>query len=354
MRTPINPVPEGMQGRITSAAIAFTMDAFELQPGSPGAGGTTPLGRLGTVQATLVDDASQTTQRRMTINVSAIPDYLQPGMWIRSQVGIQVLQPVIYRLPSLIITDIARDLAQQGGGVVTAEDPGSALNGRPYEVDTAVTGTLRSLVANACATTLTRPADVTGVPDIPLPVATVVEFGTGRWDACITLGDALGVALRFTDAGDVIGVLRSAEPPAPVGIVERSVTDSGTRSRARTPTAAKVMVTRGSDTPGLIGSALASEITGGVVPGWYLPFVVVDRQEGDANTTQAQADTLARNLIRSRLADLDTWENMPILPAPWLEAGSDVVTLFGNPYVVRAVTVDYPGLTTHVTLRRIL
>ena len=349
MRPPVNPNPPGMRQRITSVAVAFTVDAYETQP----TGSTVPVGRLPAVTATLTDDASQAVARRMTVNLSAAPDWLRAGMWIRGTVGIQTLQPVIYRMPSLIITDVAEDLARLGGAVITAEDPAVVVNGRPYESDTVITGTLRSLVASRCALALTRPTDVTGVPDIPVPANTVAEFGTGGWDACLTMGDAMGYALRFTDAGDVVATDRNALAPSPVAIVERCASLGGTSHKVRAPTAARVLVTRGSDTIGLVGAASWVDIMGTAPPVWYLPYVVTDRQEGDTTTTQVQADALAKQLLRSRLADLSTYDDMPILPAPWLEAGTDVVAFYGRWYYVRAVSFDFPTLATSVTLRRV-
>lgn len=350
MRSPVNPPPGGGRQRITSVAVAITVDVWDAQPQTPD---TTPLGQLSLVDGELSDDAAQAVQRGYRLAIGPMPDWLRPGMWVRVTVGVQTLQPIIYRLPVLCITDIAQDLSTGGGAVVTAADPGEVVNGRPYEADTVLSGTLRQLVADACALALARPTDVSGVPALTLPVGTVAEFGAGRWDVCLSTGDALGVALRFNDIGDAVGVVRAAGPAAVSAVLERCVADSGAQHQVRAPTDARVLVTRGSNAIGLIGSATAATITGTPSPPWYRPFVVTDRANGDSLTTQAQADQLALDLLRARLSELDTFDNMPILPAPWLEAG-DTVEFYGLPYVARAVTLSLPSLATAVTLRRIL
>lgn len=349
MRAPVNPPPVGGQ-RITSVSVAVAVDVWEVQPATPDAA---TIGTLSNVGGRLTDDASQAVARTLTLDVGPPPDWLKPGMWLRATVGVQTLQPIIYRLPVLCVTDIAENLAANGGATVTAADPGEVVNGRPYEADTSLTGTLRALVAAVCTLALSRPTDVTGVPATTIPAGTIAEFGAGRWDVCLSTADALGVALRFTDPGDVVGVLRSATPPAPAAVVERAVADAGTGHYARTPTDARVLVTRGADTVGLIGSATSTAITGTPPPAWYRPYVVTDRLNGDATTTQTVANQLAADMLRARLSELDTYQSMPILPAPWLEAG-DVVTYGGLSYMVRAVTLDLPSLATAVTLRRIL
>lgn len=346
MRQPVNPVP-GMQIRTTSMAVSLTVDAFEQAPANTS---VPPLAQLDCVDGTLTDDASQFVQRTMTLNVAKVPSWLKAGMWIRPTIGIQNVQPIGYRLPTLIIEDITYDLAELGGGTLVCADPAAVLNGRPYETDTTLSGTLRALVSAACTLALSRPTDVTGVPAVPIPIGTIAEFGRGRWDVCVEVAEALGIVLRFTDAGDVIGTYRNALPPSPAAFVERSAGEGGTRHTARAPTAAKVLVTRGLDTVGLIGSAVA----GTAPPAWYLSYVVTDRQEGDATTTQAQADTLASNMLKAKLADLDTFESLPILGSPWLEAGVDVVTYLGQSYWVRALSLHVPSLATAVTLRRIV
>ena len=344
MRTPVNPTPSGRQ-RITSVAVATTVDVWESQPANAGAA---PIGTLSTVDGRLEDDGSQAVPRRLTLNIGPLPDWLKPGMWTRVTLGIQTVEPIIYRLPVMCVTDVAQDMSTTGGAVVSAADPSEIVNGRPYVADTAIAGTLRQLVADACTLALSRPTDVSAVPATAIPAGTIAEFGAGRWDVCLTTADALGVALHFTDIGDVVGVLRGATPPAPAAIVERAVADGGTSHHVRAPTAASVLVTRGTDTVGLVGNAATALPT----PPWYRPYVVTDRANGDATTTQAAADALAADLLRARLSELDTFDAMPILPAPWLEVG-DVVSYHGLSYAVRAVTLELPSLATAVTLRRL-
>lgn len=335
------------QRRIPSVAVSYAVAVWEMQPQTPAAA---TVGKLSLVDGRLDDDGSQPVPRTLTLNIGALPTWLKAGMWLQVTVTIRTGQPIVYRLPVLCITDVA---STTDGAVVTASDPGEVVNGRPYEADTYLSGTLRALVGAACTLALSRTTDVTGVPDTAVPAGTLAEFGAGRWDVCLSTADMLGVALRFTDPGDVVGVLRSAAPPAPSAIVERAIADAGTVHRVRAPTASAVLVTRGTDTIGLIGTATAEPITGIPVPAWYRPYVVTDRLNGAPTATQAQANQLATDLLRARLSELDTYESMPILPAPWLEAG-DVVTYRNLPYAVRAVSLDMPSLATTVTLRRIL
>lgn len=350
MRSPVNPLPTSGH-KVSSVAVAFKVEAYETQPDDPSAAS---LGRLDTVTARLVDDASQAVPRTMTVTIGRLPTWLRAGMWVRGTVGIQTVQPIIYRMPVLIVTDVSEDLGGQGGAVLTARDPGEVLNGRPYVADTTVTGTLRSVVAAACTTALTqRTTDVSGVPDVPVPAGMMAEFGAGSWDACLRVGDALGYALRFTDEGDVTALDRNLTPPSPSAVVERRLTEGGTAHHVRTPTEARVLVTRGSATVGLVGVAVWADVMTEALPPWYLPYVITDRVEGDPTTTQAQANALAKQLLRSRLSELDTWSAMPILPAPWLEAGVDVVSFYGRPYAVRAVEFEFPSLATAVTLRAV-
>jgi hypothetical protein len=336
--------------RATSLAVSLAVEVFESQPDAPDS--YIPLSTLAAVSGKLTDDASQLTQRKMSMSLSTTPDFLRAGMWIRPTIGIQRIKPILYRLPSMIITDIVADLERFGGSRIEAADPSVVLDGRPYASDTTLTGTLRSLVGEACTTALARITDVSQVPDVALPHGSVAEFGSGRWDVCVRLADALGVALMFTDPGDVIGRYRNAAPPASVANVERALLPGGSRHSVRIPSAAQVLVTRGGDTPGLVGNATAQAVLGTPLPSWYRPYVISDRHEGDPATTQAEADSLAADLIRVRVSELDSYDALPILPAPWLEAG-DVVTFGGNPYGVRAVTLDVPSLATAITLRRV-
>jgi hypothetical protein len=351
MRHPVNPIPGAGGQRIGSVAVAVTVDVWEQQPDDAD---VAPVGQLPNVDGRLVDDASQNVPRTLTVNIGDLPTWLEAGMWVRATVGIQTIQPIIYRLPVMCITNLAEDMSRTQGTTLTAKDPGEVLNGRPYEADVVLVGTLRQLVSDACTLALSRPTDVSGVPDVPVPVNTVAEFGVGRWDVCLSVADALGIALRFTDIGDPVGTYRSATPPSPAAVVQHCEATGGTSNFARIPTDAKVLVTRGSDTVGLIGSAHAPDITGVPIPPWYRPLVITDRVNGDANTTQAMADGLATDVLRARLSELDSFDSLPILPAPWLEAGVDVVTFYGATYSLRAIELGLPRLATNVTLRRLL
>jgi len=351
MRTPINPVPGNPRQRLTSTSVSFIVDVYNAQPGSPGADGTTPVGRLTPISGQLSDDASKPVQRTMTMELAKFPSWLAAGMWIKPTLGIQTVAPVRYALPTMVVTEVTVEPTDTSWGSLAASDPSEVVNGRPYEVDTALSGTLRNLVASACSLALTRATDVSGVPNLTIPADTIAEFGSGRWDVCIRVADSLGVALMFTDAGDVIGRVRADPYPDPVSIVEL-VGSSGKLLNARAPTQAKVFVDRG-DTVGLIGVADTSTITGVFPPPWYRPYVVTDQVQGDATTTQSAANQLALDLLRQRLADLDTFDSMPVLGAPWLEAGRDVVNYRSKPYGVRSMTLELPSLATTLTIRRV-
>ena len=351
MRQPVTTIPPGVRpNRITSAAVAFSVDIFRQQPGTTGADGTTPIGALAPVRGTLEDDSSQAPARTLTVDIAKLPDWLEPGMWMRPSIGIQTIQNTIYRLPTCIITDVAVEPSDSQLGTLTGKDPGEVLNNRPYEADTTLTGTLRSLVQSACSV-LTRPTNVSAVPAITIPKESIAEFGAGRWDTCLDIADALGVALRFTDDGDVIGRIRSGPFPEPMAIIEL-IEAAGSLHKVRWPTTAKVLVDRG-DITGLVGVATSQTVTGIAAPSWYPPYVITDSQQGDSTTTQTAADQLAYGLLVSKLAELDFFDSLPILPSPWLEAGADVVDLRSRNYGVRAITIDLPSLATQVTLRRI-
>ena len=332
-----------------SHARTLTVTWWREQPGAPSPGGLEPAGTLAVVSASLSDDGARPVQRQMTVELAAVPVELQVGMWIQSTLGIKLLAPDMYRLPNLMITAIDRKLDRQGGATLHAEDPATVLNGRPYEADTTLTGTLRTLVKAACDLSLRRETNVDAVPDIALPGESLAEFGSGRWDTCLKMADALGVQLRFTDDGDVKGFLRSAPAPAPAATVTQVIVPpGGTHHSTRTPTSAVVLVTRGGTVAPLTGRAAAS-----AVPAHYLSYVVVDRKEGDPMTTQAQADALAAAFLTTRLSDFDRYTDMSILPAPWLEAGEDTVEFDGAPYWVRAIQFELPALTTSITLRSV-
>lgn len=351
MRIPLNTPPGTRPHRITSSAIALSVDVYRAQPGSPGVDGTTPVGKLPVTDGELSDDASQAVQRTMTLELAGVPTWLAAGMWLRPTIGVAVIQPAVYELPTLVITEIERHPDDVSYATVSASDPAEILNTRPYEADTAVSGTLRAFVAATCAACLTRPVDVSGVPTDALPADSVAEFGAGRWDVCVQLADALGIALMFTDRGDVIGRRRSDPLPDPVCVVEL-VGSAGRVTSSRTPTAAKVYVDRG-DVVGILGTASVADITGVAPPAWYLPYVVTDQVQLDATATAGIANTLARDLLRQRLADLDTFDRVSVLPTPWLEANRDTVTYQSAIYGVRAMTLSVPTLATTLTLRRV-
>lgn len=351
MRQPINTVPGYVGAQVPSHAASLYVEWWKAQPGSPGADGSTVVGRLDVVDGNLSDDAARNVARTMNLTVATWPSTFKVGMWIRPTLGIQRLQPEIYRLPTMVVTRISQDMTRTNAVTVTADDPGTVLNGRPYEVDTTLTGTLRALVSAACTLALTRPTDVSGVPDLAIPAGTVAEFGAGRWDTCLTVADDLGVALRFTDAGDVVGRLRSAAAPGSSSLVDGALIPGGDCNYERAPTDAAVLVTRGNDAVGLVGRATAQSITGIAPPSWYPRFTITDRLEGDPTTTQAQADALAKDLLTVRLQDLKVYVDTPILPAPWLEAGADTVSYYGKLYWVRALNLDLPSLRMTVTLR---
>jgi hypothetical protein len=281
---------------LTSSVRALQVDWFTLQPGAGGAGGEFPAGHLPVVDGNFRDDASQAVQRSATFNLAYRPVGLEVGMWVRPTLGIRFVDVQMFHLANMMITSISENLNRQGGATIEVEDPASVLNGRPHTVDTTVTGTLRDMVNEACTTSLARVTDVTGVPATPVPLSTVVEFGTGRWDACITAADMLGVALRFNDIGDVIGWGRgNLAPAASADVSQAMVPPGGRRLSERYPSTTVVMLNRGSATP-LYGTASVA----GPLPNHYRPFVLTDRQDGDEFSPQSQADQLALDLLNIR------------------------------------------------------
>jgi hypothetical protein len=334
---------------ITSLAATVSVAVWQSQPANSS---TTPLVTFTPDSGRLVDDASQAVRRTLTLTLPTIPSWLQSGIWLQPTIGVAVLKPALYRLPVVCVTDISDPVGTAGPVTLTAHDPAEVVQGRPYEADTVLTGTLRSLVAEACTTALSRTTDVSGVPTTPLPAGMLAEFGRPRWSVCLDAADALGYVLRFTDAGDVLATRRADPAPAPAATIAQRLTEGGTDRYERAPTSARVLVSRGTGAVGLVGRAEWAQVTSTPLPAWYRPYVVCDRRDGDPTTTQAQADALALDLLRARLADLDTYQDMPIAPAPWLEAGVDTVTFYGRAYWVRAVSVDLPSLATAVTLRR--
>src|SRR5262245_21495692 len=184
MRAPVgSPPPSVVQ--MASTAVSLAVEVWEQQPVE----GSTPRGMLAAVSGTFTDDASQATQRRMTLNLTERPGWLYAGMWVRASVGVNRL---IYALPTMCVTEIQENLGELGGASLAAGDPSSVLNGRPYEADTTLfpysQGTnndLRRLVGLTCEYCLPRPTDVSGVPLLSIPFGMTAEFGSGRWDACL-------------------------------------------------------------------------------------------------------------------------------------------------------------------------
>lgn len=350
MRTPINPISGWRPYRFASSAVSFTVDIWQAQPQD---GNTAAYNTVKPTGGRLTDDAAQPVRRSMQFELATKPGWLAAGMWIRATVGVQIVQPVLYRMPVLCITDIAENLSGRGGVNVIAEDPSTVIDGRPYETDTALTGTLRQLVSDAYTTSLSRTPDMSAVPAVALPTGLIAEFGQSRWTVCLNTADTLGYALGINDIGDPVAVDRTTAVPTAQCSIERSLTvQGGAKHYARTPTTAKVLLSRGTDIAGLIGTATAQAITGITPPAWYRPMVVTDRAEGGPLSTQADADKLAYQLIRSQLFDADSYDGLAILPSPWLEAGVDAVTFYGVTYMVRSVDVEFPSLATTVTLRR--
>lgn len=351
MRTPVGGAVGGMSTRISSTTVWLTAEVYETQPGTDA---SPAKGTLNVVTGSYLDDAAQVVQHRLTLSLASVPTWLRAGMWVKLTVGMLQGVRVDYLMGAFVIDTVTLPLDKFGGGGIEGSDPSVVLDGRPYESDTTLTGTLRTLVGDAAMLALSRVTDVSGVPATAVPANTTAEFGAGRWATCVTTADDLGVVLRFTDAGDVVGTARSATPPASSGVVERALLPGGTSHQARTPTSATVLVTRGSDTIGLVGTATAQSVTGSAPPSWYRPLVVTDRQEGDPATTQAMANQWAKDLITARLTEMDTYQSLPILPSPWLQAGVDVVTFGGIAYWVRAISLELATLATTVTLRRVV
>lgn len=351
---------------LPSHSRVWSMTWWEEQPGDPSAGGTVPMGELPVVRGEYRDDAGRPVQRTMRAELAYAPGGLQPGMWVQAQVGVRHIAPKLYYLPVMIVTSIDSNMGKQGGATLECEDAAAVLDGRPYEADTTLIGTLRTLVADCCAVALSRVTDVSGVPNIAIPEGMVGEFGAGRWSVCVRVADALGVQLRFTDAGDVIGRIRSDPPPASVANLQKVIVPpGGTAHQVRWPTDVVVLVTRGGDVEPLYGRANSSALV--PPPSWYRPLVITQRLEGSAFTTQAQADQLAMDALKAQLGDLDAYEALTILPAPFLEAGMDTVDLRiddtrpDNPnyysygyFWLRAMTMQLPSLETAVTLRHVV
>lgn len=354
MRSPINTFP-GMRQRATSSAIAVTLDVFDTQPlvNPPDATNSTPIGKLPLTTGTFTDDASRLVSRTLHLEMSQVPPWLNPGMWIRPTVGIQVIQPLIYRLPCFVLDDISEPLDKFGGRSLECSDPSAVVDARPYEKDTSLApGTLRTLVANAFSLALSRPAHVDTVPLVDIPVGSIAEFGVGRWAVCLRVAEALGYALHVTDEGDVIARNRTADAPDSDIDLEQSLLPGGLRHSLRTPTDARVFVNRGTNLAPLIGKATLTDIGLPAAPAWYRPHVITDRQEGPEWWNQGYADKAAQIFLHARLSEFDKFDALPILASPWLEAGVDTVRFLGGLYWVRVITMQLPTMATTVSLNR--
>jgi hypothetical protein len=252
-----------------------------------------------------------------------------------------------------VIDDITEPLDKFGGGAIECSDPSAVVDGRPYERDTSLApNKLQTLVGDAFALALSRPAHVDDVPYIDIPAASIAEFGTGRWEACLRVAESLGYALRVTDKGDVVARNRITAAPDSDIDLEQSLLPGGVRHALRTPTDARVFVNRGTSLRPLIGKASVNEIGLGPIPSWYRRYVICDRQEGPAFWNQGYADKAAEIFLHARLSELDKLDDLPILASPWLEAGADTVRFLGNLYWVRAITTQLPIMQTSVSLNR--
>jgi hypothetical protein len=315
--------------------------------------GGTSSGTLPAVSCTFSDDGGRNVQQQLTAELAFLPEGVEVGMWVQAYLN-NPLYDQEAGTPvgdALMITAINRNLSRQGGASITAEEMSVVLNGRPYEADTSLTGTLRTLVAECCNVALNFNVDVSQVPTIALPADSIAEFGAGRWDTCVKMADALGVVLTF-DGAAVRGRMRNALAPAPRGdLTPVVVPPGGVRHFLRTPTGATVLVTRGGDVPPLTGRAVRTT----PAPAFYLPYVITDRQEGDALTTQAQADQLARDLLTAQMTGLDAYTGLSVLPVDvLLDAGWDTATLEGELFWIRALTITLPELTMTLTLRAVV
>jgi hypothetical protein len=316
---------------------ALTCDAylFTSQPTPNEA----PARRLALLDGTFTDDAANGYARGYELRLGDSLLAITPGSWIQIRIGAAGQTRDIYTLPTLFVISA---LTAGQGTQVTCVDIGACLDEVVFEHDTTVTGTLRSLAAQLTTDvpTLTHPPDVTQVPELEVPANTVAEFGQGRWKILLGVADQLGVDLLWTDDGDLRGIVRTAPPASPVARLDPYLVDTGQAERNRAVVRAVVQVAREKDMPELVG--VASVAGSGVT--------VADRQDGDATTTQDQADALAAGLLARRRSERNVRE-VDVAPAPWLEAGTDTISLDGRVWSVRALTVQLPGLATRLTVR---
>jgi hypothetical protein len=350
VRQPVNPIA-GARQRTTSAPVALTVDVYDTQPYvvPPDTVASVPIGQWKVTGGSFTDDATAMTARTMTLTADSVPAYVLPGKWLQVTIGYQVIEPVLYRLPAMVVEDIVSPLDANGGVTVELADASAVVNGRPYEYDrTIAPDHLQTFVKSTMDYALSRPVHNDDVPYVLLPVGAIAEFGEGRWDVCVRMAEACGYSLRLNDMGDPVARLRTDPPPAPVGQLEQSLLPGGTRHHVRTPTASRVLVTRGTNLPPMIGKAT----TVNTPPGWYRPVVVTDRQQGPDWWNQGYADSAAEAFLNRALSELDRYDDLPVLASPWLEAGFDTVTFYGVTYWVSKLTMGLPDLATTMSLTR--
>jgi hypothetical protein len=316
---------------------ALTCDAylFTAQPTAHEA----PARRLALLDGTFTDDPANGYARGYELRVVDPLADIAPGYWIQVRLGAAGQTRDIYTLPTLFV---ASALAAGEGTQITCVDIGACLDELVFERDTTLTGTLQSLAATLTTgvPTLTHPPNVEAVPVLAIPGNTVGEFGQGRWEVLLQVADQLGVDLLWTDSGDLRGIMRTAAPPATVARLDDYLVNAGQAERNRPVVRAVVQVARDKGLPELVGVA---SVTGSGV-------TVADRQDGDATTTQSTANGLAAGLLARRRSERNVRE-IDVAPIPWLEAGTDTVSLQGSAWWVRAMRVELPSLATSLTLR---
>jgi hypothetical protein len=320
-----------------TSSHALTCDAY-LYTTQPTAN-QAPARRLALLDGTFTDDVARGYARGYALRVvDALAD-IAPGSWVQIRLGVVGGLRDVYTLPTLFISSA---LTAGEGTQITCVDIGACLDELVYERDTTLTGTLRDLAASSTTgvPTLAHPPDVSLVPTLPIPANTVAEFGRGRWQVLLSVADMLGVDLLWTDSGDLLGVVRTDAPPAPAARLDDYLVDPGQAERNRAVVRAVVQVARDKTLPELVGVATVAG-TG---------VTISDRQDGDATTTQAQANALAAGLLARRRSERNVRE-IDVAPTPWLEAGTDTISLAGQPWWVRAMAVELPSLATHLTLR---
>lgn len=330
--------PDAIAGALTlTGSHALTCDAY-LFPSQP-TPNEAPTRRLSLLGGLYTDDVANGYARGYQLHVVDPLADITPGSWVQVRVGAAGQARDLYTLPTLFVSSA---LAGADGTQVTCVDIGACMDEVVFERDTTLNGTLRTLAASLTTgvPTLTHPPDVSLVPSLVIPGNTVAEFGQGRWRVLLDVANQVGVDLLWTDAGDLLGVIRTDPAPSPVARLDTYLVNGGQAERNRPVVRAVVQVARDKSLPELVGTA--------TVPG--SGTTVADRQDGDATTTQAQANALAAGLLARRRSERNV-RDIDVAPAPWLEAGTDTVTLDGSTWWVRAMTVQLPSLATALTLR---